>query len=195
MKITRYFPPKSSFLSIEKDMGIISEQIIQNPRLKKLLYYTSRDALEKPDLTMDQSLEVFRNNIKVVPKLYVDGKVLNYLLIRFKNFLPTSNPEYRANIIEFDCVCHFDQWQMDDFKLRPYRMAAEIDEMFSDKHLTGIGKLEFGAAGEVVVNDEFSGCCLIFRAVHGEEDKAPMPGAEEQWERFKEEYKGQYHLF
>lgn len=193
MKITRYFPARSSFLSVEKDMGIISSQIIQNERLKKLLYYTSRDALDKPNLTADQSLQVFKNNIKVVPKLYVDGTVLNYLLIRFKNFTPSSNPEFRNNIIEFDCVCHFDQWQMDDFKLRPYRIAAEIDEMFTDKHLTGIGKLEFGAAGEIIVNDEFSGCCVLYRAVHGEEDKFPMP-KEDEWEKFKEQYQGQVHL-
>jgi hypothetical protein len=30
--------------------------------------------------------------------------------------------------------------------LRPYRIAAEIDTMFEDKHLTGIGKLNFLSA-------------------------------------------------
>jgi hypothetical protein len=30
---------------------------------------------------------------------------------------------------------------MEDFKLRPYRIAAEIDSMFDGKHLTGIGEL------------------------------------------------------
>ena len=47
------------------------------------------------------------------------------------------------NIISFDIICHFDQWQLEDFQLRPYRIAAEIDSMIDKKHLTGIGNLNF----------------------------------------------------
>ena len=64
---------------------------------------------------------------------------------------------------------------MKDFELRPYKIAAEIDSMFNDKHLTGIGKLEFLAANKIVLTNEFAGLCLMYRAVHGEEDKKKMP--------------------
>jgi hypothetical protein len=51
-----------------------------------------------------------------VPKLIVDGTVLNYIIINFDNFTANStNPEYRDNVIEFDIVCHFDQWHLKDF--------------------------------------------------------------------------------
>ena len=69
--------PKSSFLSIEKDMHLISNMLLKNPRLKKMLYYTTPDCLNKPGLTEDQSIEMFGKNIKMVPKLYVDNSVLN----------------------------------------------------------------------------------------------------------------------
>jgi hypothetical protein len=49
-----------------------------------------------------------QKNIKIVPKLYVDGSVLNYILITFNNFTPSGNPEFRDNIIEFDIICHYD---------------------------------------------------------------------------------------
>jgi hypothetical protein len=88
MKVQRYFPPKSSFLSIEKDLEIITGEIIQNNRIKKLLYYTTRDALTKKNLSADESLELFGKNIKLVPKLYIDGSVLNYIVINFDNFTP-----------------------------------------------------------------------------------------------------------
>ena len=65
MIINNYFPAKSSFLSIEKDLGIITDQIIQNNRLKKLLHYTTKDALSQPNLTTDQSLQLFNRNIKI----------------------------------------------------------------------------------------------------------------------------------
>jgi hypothetical protein len=51
-------------------------------------------------------------NIKIVPKLYVDGSVLNYIIISFDNFTQSRNPEFRDSIIEFDIICHFDQWQL-----------------------------------------------------------------------------------
>lgn len=175
--------PKSSFLSNEKDMNIIISKMLKNERLKRLLFYTSRDALDKPNLTEDQSLELLNKNIKLVPKLYVDDPVLNYIFISFDNFTPSGNPEFRDNIIEFDIVCHYDQWMLKDFALRPYKIAAEIDSMFTDSRLTGIGKLQFIGGTQQNYSDEFAGICLIYAAVHGEEDKKvmPNPADEEQF--------------
>jgi len=63
---------------------------------------------------------------------------------------------------------------MKDFKLRPYKIAAEIDSMFADKHLTGIGTLQFLGANQMILTDEFAGLCLMYEAIHGEEDKIDM---------------------
>jgi len=53
MKIENYQFPKSSFLSIEKDLSIITNLMLKNDRLKKLLYYTTPNALDKAKLTAD----------------------------------------------------------------------------------------------------------------------------------------------
>lgn len=188
MRVDRVLTPKSSFLSVEKDMGIITTELLNNERLKRLLYYTTPDALSKPNLTSEESVALINKNIKIIPKLYVDGSVLNYIIVSFDNYTKNaSNPEFRDNIIEFDIICHFDQWSLDDFKLRPYRIAAEIDSMFDEKHLTGIGKLKFLGANQMILTDEYAGLCLMYQTIHGEEDKKPMPTAEEQ-EIFAEEY-------
>ena len=73
--------PKSSFLSMEKDMHLISNMLLKNQRLKKMLHYTTPNCLSKPDLTEDESVEMFGKNIKMIPKLYVDNSVLNYVII------------------------------------------------------------------------------------------------------------------
>lgn len=176
MKKEVYSYPKSSFLSTEKDMGIIVNMIMKNDRLKKMLHYTSRDCLSKPSLNQDESLALFGKNIKIVPKLYVDGSVLNYIIVSFDNFTQNgTNPEFRDNIIEFDIICHFDQWHMKDFELRPYKIAAELDTMFNEQRLTGIGKLEFLGANQMILTDEYAGLCVMYQAIHGEEDKKGMP--------------------
>ena len=187
MKIDGVKTPKSSFLSMEKDMNLIVNKMFKNERLKRLLYYTSRDALNKPNVTADQTIELIKKNIKIVPKLYVDGEVLNYILITFNNFTPSGNPEFRDNIIEFDIICHYDQWQLQDFALRPYKIAAEIDSMFNNTHLTGIGELQFLGATQTIINDEFAGVCLMYEATHGGEDKKYMPNPRDE-ERFLQDF-------
>ena len=187
MRIDNVKMPKSSFLSMEKDTSLIINKMLDNPRLKRLLYYTSKDALNRPNLNEDQSLDLINKNIKIVPKLYVDGSVLNYIVINFKNFTPSENPEFRDNIIEFDIICHFDQWQLQDFALRPYKIAAEIDSMFNNTHLTGIGLLQFVGATQTVLTDEFAGVCLLYEATHGGEDKKFMPNPKDE-ERFQQDF-------
>jgi hypothetical protein len=113
MRINSYEFPKSSFLSIQKDLEIITNNFLKNERLKKLLYYTTEDALDKPNLSLDESLSLMKKNVKIVPKLYIDGSVMSYIIISFDNFTPNAtNPEFRDNIISFDIICHFDQWEL-----------------------------------------------------------------------------------
>ena len=188
MIIDRYKEPKSSFLSTEKDMNLLVNKICQNKRLQRLLYYTTPDALNKANLSEDEMLELFGKNIKLVPKLYVDGSVLNYIIISFDNFVPNgSNPEFRDNIIEFDIVCHFDQWQLKDFQLRPYRIAAELDSMLDGEKMTGIGELHFLGCNQIILTDEYAGLCLMYSAIHGGEDKKNMPNPADQ-AKFVEEF-------
>ncbi len=180
MKIESYKYPHSSFLSTEKDMSIIVDLFLRNDRLKKLLYYTTNDCLDKPNLTDEETFSMFGKQIKIVPKLYVDGSVLNYIIISFDNFTPSGNPEFRDNLVEFDIICHFDQWNLKDFQLRPYKIAAEIDSMLNGKSLTGIGELEFMGATQIILTDEFAGLCLMYRAVHGGEDTKKAQNPKEQ---------------
>lgn len=180
MKINNCQLPKSSFLSIDKDMSIIVDYMLKNNRLKKLLYYPTKDCLDKPSLTEDQSLELFNKNIKIVPKLQVDGSVLNYIIINFDNFTTNNtNPEFRDNIIEFDIICHFNTWQLQDFQLRPYKIAAELDSMFDGQKFSGIGTLEFLGANQMILTNEYAGICLMYGAIHGGEDKKNAPKEED----------------
>lgn len=188
MKIDRVKIPKSSFLSVEKDLEIVVNHLCKNERLKRLLYYTTPDAIDKPNLDDGQMIQLFKKNIKLIPKLYVDGSVLNYVVISFDNFIPNdTNPEFRDNIIEFDIVCHYDQWHLKDYQLRPYRIAAEIDSMIDKTHLTGIGKLEFLGGNQIILTDEYAGLCLMYTAIHGEEDKKFMPNPNDE-ERFLKDF-------
>ena len=184
MKIETYSFPKSSFLSVEKDMELLVNHFLKNERLKKLLYYDKPTALKEPPVPQDKALELFGKQIKIIPKLKVDQKDFCYIIINFDNFTQNiTNPEFRDNIISFDIICHFDQWGLEDFSLRPYKIAAEIDSMFNRKKLTGIGQIEFLGANQIVLSDEFAGLTLMYQTSHGyngEDSKYAMNPKEQQ---------------
>lgn len=193
MKIIDYHFPKSGFLSIEKDYALIIDKILNNSRIMKLLYYDTNNALDiVEDLNQSQVQEVLDTKIKLVPKVYIDGSMRSYIVINFDSFEPNrTNPEFRDNLIYFDIVCHVEQWMLQDFQLRPYKIAGEIDSMFNNQKLTGIGVLEFLGSQQVVVNEDYIAISLLYRAVHGEEDKIHMlnPQDEEQFiQDFEEMY-------
>lgn len=177
-----YQYPKSSFISIEKDMGMIVDMMLKNNRLKKLLYYTTKDCLNKPNLTKEQDKQLISERyVRMIPKVYIDKDVLNYIIISFDNFTPNmTNPYYRDNVISFDIICHMDQWELGDFQLRPYKIAAEIDTLFNNRHLSGIGTLEFLGASQIILNDEFAGITLMYSAIHSDDDQKNSPNIKDQ---------------
>ena len=169
--------PVSSFLSVDKDTDLIISKMLKNDRLERLLYYLKKDCItnasgECPNLTEEETRSLVDTYIRRVPRLALDEDIANYVIITFDNFVenPTNN-YYRDNIIEFDIICDFDQWHIADGQLRPYRIAAEIDSMFNNQHLSGLGHLNFLGAKQMSVNDTCAGLTLFYLAVHGDEDK------------------------
>ena len=171
MKIATIDFPHSSSLSVEKALDIIISKICKNQRLLKLLYYNVPNALAQPALSDDQLEEVIKNNIKLVPKTYVEDEYRNYLIIKFDNFLTGLNPEFRNNTIEFDILCNYENWQLDGYALRPIKIMAEIDSMFNGARLTGAGLTEFGGATDIIATDQMAGYCIFFNVIHGGEDE------------------------
>ena len=43
--------------------------------------------------------------------------------------------------------------------------------MLNEQRLTGIGTLHFMGANQLLLNDEFAGLSVMYKVVHGEEDK------------------------
>ena len=168
-------------------MGIIVSHMLKNERLKRLLHYTTKDALSRPNISEDDTIALIGKNIKMVPKLHVDDSILNYVIVNFNNFVQSKNPEFRQSIVEFDIICHFDQWQLEDFALRPYKIAGEIDAMFNNAKLTGIGELKFLGATQMTFTDEFAGLCVLYTAIHGGEDQKFMPNPEQE-EQFLQDF-------
>lgn len=167
------FFPKSSFLSLENDAQIIVSKLLKNERLKKLLYIQDKNCLSLPDLTVEENKKLIDNGyIRFVPKINIDENLMSYIYISFDNFVTNpENPEFRNNTIAFHILCNYDQWNLGDFKLRPFKIAGEVDSMLNDQRLTGVGTINFLGADLNSINETFGGITLVYEIIHGEEDK------------------------
>lgn len=188
MKVERYKQPKSSFLSVDKDMETIVGKMCENQRLKKLLFRQTDDPLNAENLTESETIDLLRGNyIRNVPDLPVDDNVKNYILITFDGFTPSlKNTEFRDNYIVINILCHFEQWRIGGglgLELRPLKIAGEIDSMLNGARLSGIGILNFVGANYITEGNGFGGYSLIYVATHGEDDKKNFnnPAEEEKW--------------
>ena len=161
----------SSFLIVDKDLERIAQKMLHNPRLLKLLYYTDEDCLTKPALSAAQKIDLINKHIRIIPKLDIQKECPIFVIISFDNFTPNAvNPEYRDCTVNFDILCHPDHWNLGNFQLRPYKIAGELDAMFNNSKMTGIGELQFMGANNLVLNDQLMGLTLIYRSVQSVED-------------------------
>ena len=182
-------PITSSFLSIEKDIEriltkLFFENQVQNRQLLRLLVIPMEDCLTN---TTDPSYnETVRNTtlatlirdgyIKLAPKIPMPEheKVKSYIIISFDNFSQNeTNPHFRDCTIHFDIICHTDYWKMDNYQIRPLKIAGYIDGILNNAKLTGIGTLNFMGCNELVLDEVLSGYTLSYRAVHGNDDRKP----------------------
>lgn len=180
----------SSFLSFEKDIETILRKLFieSNPYseiLKRLLVINTKDCLdnlESPAIKekLEQmSLSKLRQEgyIKLEPKIAMPEheEVKSYIIVSCDNFSPNNenNPYYRDCTVNFTIVCHLDCWDLGNYRIRPLKIAGFIDGILNEAKLSGIGTFNFVGCDEVVYNEDLAGYTLIYRAVHGNDDKIP----------------------
>ena len=177
---------KSSFLSCEKDTETIIKKLFVDSRpysdeLKRLLLINTKDCLI--DRTNPAYIEKIKKTsvadlrreqyIRTSPKLLLgeNEEVKSYILITYDHFTPNDTNEYfRDCIIEIDIICHTECWDLEGFSIRPIKIAGYIDGILNNTKLSGIGTLNFLSCNEIVLDEELSGYCLMYSAVHGNDD-------------------------
>ena len=176
---------KSSFLSVEKDIGTIINKLFIESRpysdmLKRLLMINTKDCLENQtdvcrELISKTSVKDLKEKgyIRIIPKFDFGEheEVKSYILITMDNFTPNAeNPEFRDCTITFDVICHTKYSDLGDYRIRPLKICGYIDGILDKTRLSGIGILNFVGANQLILNEELQGYTLMYRAVPGSDD-------------------------
>jgi hypothetical protein len=65
--------------------------------------------------------------------------------------------------LRFDIACPYEEWMLDAQSLRPYLLMQEIDTIFNESKLAGIGTLQFYRADTLTLSPWIGGYSMKYK--------------------------------
>ena len=143
----------------------IANKIMQNQNICRLLKYQVRDPFDKEKYADVDGADLINKQILIVPKIYDDSiEKMSYITAIFDDFVVNQiNPEFKITTIRFDIACPYDEWLLNDKSLRPYLIMQEIDGIFNESKLAGIGTLQFYRADNLTLSPWIGGYSMKYK--------------------------------
>ena len=138
---------------------------MQNQNICRLLKYQVRDPLDKTKHPDVDGADLINKQILIVPKIFDDDtEKTSYITAIFDNFVVTmGNTEFKIATIRFDIACPYEEWLLDGHTLRPYAIMQEIDTMFNESKMAGIGKVHFYSAMPLTLTPWIGGYSMYYK--------------------------------
>lgn len=142
----------------------IIDKLSTNQRLCRLLKYQVRTPFDEnlPDVVGEDLID---KQLCVVPKIFDDStEKMSYVVAVFDNFVINPlNHEFKITTVRFDIACPYDEWKVEDQSLRPYLIMQEIDSMFNQHKLAGIGNLAFHRVDSLTLSPQIGGFSMQYK--------------------------------
>ena len=142
----------------------ILNKLVNNQRICRLLKYQVRDPFSDKFEDVD-GVDLLNRQILAVPKVFdASTEKMSYIVAVFDNFVVNQfNPEFKISTVRFDVACPYDEWVLDENSLRPYLIMQEIDNMFNQAKLSGIGNLQFHRADMLTLSPQIGGFSMEYK--------------------------------
>lgn len=142
----------------------IANKLVTNQRLCRLLKYQDPNPLDEGTHEDVNGVDLLHKQILILPKFPESGIECSFVLVVFDNFtINPANPDFKLTRIRFDVVCPYTEWVVNESSLRPYLMMEEIDAMFNQAKLSGIGHLQFTHSTPLVLSPQLAGYSLYYQ--------------------------------
>ena len=164
-------PTQRRFAVMGDNTFKIANKLMSNPTICRLLKYQTKDPLksidpvtgkEQPDV---DGVDLINKQILIVPKVFDDStEKMSYIVSVFDDFVVNQlNPEFKVSTVRFDIACPYDEWILNEHSLRPYLIMQEIDTMFNEGKLAGIGTLQFYRADNLTLSPWIGGYSMRYK--------------------------------
>lgn len=149
------------FLVPGKNLRLIAERIQRDDLLCKLLTrYDSEVLNDKVKPTLKERGAVLQDKVRTIPVLEKDEDTGAYIILNVGT-VTTMSAGLSYNI-SFDILCNTDIWELDGYNTRPLYIMNQLDYLFSDTKVDGIGKMVFLGAVPLKVNEKMLGYTMLF---------------------------------
>ena len=157
-------PTQRRFAVLGENVFNVANKLMQNQRLCRLLKYQARDPFNKEKYPDVDGVELMNKQILIIPKIYDDSvEKMSYVTAIFTDFVTNAmNPDFKLTRIRFDIACPYDEWVLDENSLRPYLIMQEIDTMFNQAKMSGIGTLQFVRADALTLTPQMGGFSMLY---------------------------------
>lgn len=151
------------FDELNKNLMDVLDTLITSQNLCKLLTYPTPNPLSGADI-VDTSTLLF-DKIYPIPKIpdikTTDG---SFITVVFEEMRQSKNIGFKDSVLCFYIFCHIDIWRTNS-SLRPYSIMHEIDLLFNNQRVIGLGKLQFAKSRAYPINEKFFGYKLDYSVV------------------------------
>lgn len=152
------------FAVMGENLFKIANKLINNQTLCRLLKYQDPNPLDKEKHEDVEGIDLLHKQIVIIPKFPEDGVESSFVLAVFDNFtINPNNPDFKLTRIRFDVVCPYTEWVINANSLRPYLIMEEIDKMFNQQKLSGIGNLQFTHSTPLVLSPQLAGYSMYYQ--------------------------------
>lgn len=143
---------------IGENLQKIVKRLLANDDLVKLLYYTDKDPLGKPNLTEEEKKQkVYEKLIKVVPRIGPkDDTQCELSVIVASGTKIDENNEFRTLKITIETYVPLTQWIIKSSNLRPFMIMGEVQRALDGKLVNGLGTLQGGDFSLNYITEEMS---------------------------------------
>lgn len=143
----------------EKTLFEISDALLKNEDILRLLKYPEKDALKRvvPDRS---SMENYIFHKPVLESGIEQYKRNVFIMVNLRSITFTG----RENINNFEIIviCDSDQWELEDNKIRPLQIVNNIVDTLDNTKFSSVGKLSVTRLEEFVVQKQLYGYIVDF---------------------------------
>ena len=154
------------FAVMGQNLFKILNRLSHNQKICRLLKYQNNNPLyfhkeKQPDI---EGTTLLNKQLLYVPKYPEEGVECSYVMAVFNNFIINpSNPDFKLTTIRFEVVCPYTEWIIEENNLRPYLIMQEIDDMFNQAKLNGLGNLQFVRAEPLTLSPQMGGYSMVYQ--------------------------------
>jgi hypothetical protein len=150
----------SKFKILNKRINKITQSLIANQELCKLLVYYTHNPLDMPNIE-DTTTLLYENIYPYMVKVPEDKEKV-FVTIILDDFYKKDGEYVVNNKIIVNVLCHSNLWRIDE-GLRPFAIMEQIDNIFNDTtNAGGIGKTQFSGSNFMTAEKDYTGYRITY---------------------------------